>query len=823
MHLARAGTPESFAAAERMLSFFANGRYGNTQTYAVGRSFNNFSFAPFVTIDPADPEKDAAPLFNFLDHDGEFDTGWVFYNSHGGPTAWMIMAVAEYIEAARAAGRNVDISIYQLINRLGNALLVLQNYNEDGIDTQGGVRFGPDRQFVAPGEINPFYVINAENNLSDLTAFMATHRIFSRSDTPAVYQARASKFQLGADKIVDFLRNAEVYDGEGNRYNGLFDTVFKDSFPLGVYWNTSLSRWTIFEQYATDSAGSWMGLALGPELIDNIAGRSGASADMYFEMRKRVGRTWTFGNSIEGTPIFGVDFSDKFPSNQNEITSEWTAGALAKLRLDIAYYEANPTPKVTSEMMRIMKEDEVAMTLYFQLIRAFRLSPNMEDPMEIFRAYQYINAYSAGPGVDVFRDTGFGWIPPSVYATAMASVSYAFLEEGHPLLRARGDFVPTAVPKLDTVEAKLENDLTNLTVVAKMLAGATQAQAKEKPGELPVMNPHSAIELSALRSFTEQTVRTGEDLVAGAEGADALAAARLQEQINRLGEEIGQYVKTLIRKSTIPEAQEGLYYPIDFTSLFKFQQSPEAGNPEVLTRVNELFPLTAADIQGAISQKGAESLLELIKLSAAQILVNNAELIADPNLSATTLLEQIIGEGRRGETATVSKGALTALFLSSKSDLILRAHQYRAEGKKIEQASAPKPPSVDSKDLATLAAPGGIDFNPAEFNLEIRRDSRGSPLPLPEQSFEIKDIQGFVPVIIRFVPVNLLLLMSELNLDDKSPSDNSNLDATCPDFPPSSDPGKSEQTDPCVRREPLSQEELSLFQHLSTYIRRQFC
>jgi len=56
--------------------------------------------------------------------------------------------------------------------------------------------------------------------------------------------------------------------------------------------------------------------------------------------------------------------------------------------------------------------------------------------------------------------------------------------------------------------------------------------------------------------------------------------------------------------------------------------------------------------------------------------------------------------------------------------------------------------NVNKKNL------GGINFDPTNMNLQIKRDGQGVPLPLPQQNLEQINIQGFFPVIINIQPVN---------------------------------------------------------------------
>jgi len=58
---------------------------------------------------------------------------------------------------------------------------------------------------------------------------------------------------------------------------------------------------------------------------------------------------------------------------------------------------------------------------------------------------------------------------------------------------------------------------------------------------------------------------------------------------------------------------------------------------------------------------------------------------------------------------------------------------------------------------------GGIDLNPEMMNLQIKRDSDGIPLPLPQQPIEDMNIKGFLPVIINVTPLtNPLPILSEI-------------------------------------------------------------
>ena len=61
-----------------------------------------------------------------------------------------------------------------------------------------------------------------------------------------------------------------------------------------------------------------------------------------------------------------------------------------------------------------------------------------------------------------------------------------------------------------------------------------------------------------------------------------------------------------------------------------------------------------------------------------------------------------------------------------------------------------------------LAMKGGIDFNAANLNLQIKRDGNGVPLPISQQDLENINIDGLVPIIIEIKPATSLPIFSEL-------------------------------------------------------------
>ncbi len=102
---------------------------------------------------------------------------------------------------------------------------------------------------------------------------------------------------------------------------------------------------------------------------------------------------------------------------------------------------------------------------------------------------------------------------------------------------------------------------------------------------------------------------------------------------------------------------------------------------------------------------------------------------------------------------------------------------YKAASNSQSNISANDNSSSGSAASSSLSqmAPGGIDFDPTNMNLQIKRNGRGVPLPLPQQNLEQINIKGLVPVIINMVPVNAQTLPIFLGQAPKEPADDRKL------------------------------------------------
>lgn len=65
----------------------------------------------------------------------------------------------------------------------------------------------------------------------------------------------------------------------------------------------------------------------------------------------------------------------------------------------------------------------------------------------------------------------------------------------------------------------------------------------------------------------------------------------------------------------------------------------------------------------------------------------------------------------------------------------------------------------EAKDL------GGIDFNSANLNLQIKRDGKGVPLPINQQNLANIHLEGLIPVVEKIFPASKTQLLSQLQLN----------------------------------------------------------
>jgi len=78
--------------------------------------------------------------------------------------------------------------------------------------------------------------------------------------------------------------------------------------------------------------------------------------------------------------------------------------------------------------------------------------------------------------------------------------------------------------------------------------------------------------------------------------------------------------------------------------------------------------------------------------------------------------------------------------------------------------------TVDDDAATAPDRKGGIDFNPALLDLQIKRDEHGIPLPIDPAMIDNININGLTPVIIQLTPItNLPLILGFADSDEIEP------------------------------------------------------
>jgi hypothetical protein len=79
-----------------------------------------------------------------------------------------------------------------------------------------------------------------------------------------------------------------------------------------------------------------------------------------------------------------------------------------------------------------------------------------------------------------------------------------------------------------------------------------------------------------------------------------------------------------------------------------------------------------------------------------------------------------------------------------------------------DRALVANPKQINFKNAAEPL--GGIDFNAAHLNLQIKRDGQGVPLPMSQQNLESIKLEGLIPVILEIKPVLQTPLLTQLQV-----------------------------------------------------------
>jgi len=143
--------------------------------------------------------------------------------------------------------------------------------------------------------------------------------------------------------------------------------------------------------------------------------------------------------------------------------------------------------------------------------------------------------------------------------------------------------------------------------------------------------------------------------------------------------------------------------------------------------------------------------------------------IVDPNLTKTNIENQIAkyeSDVNTGRILAVSDkvwlGSVRNVLPALETDLIQRIDALQNAAMASTESSMAIPIRIDQSTPSTNNK-GGIDMNPANLNLQIKRDGKGVPLPISQQDLENIHLDGLVPMILEIKPAMASSLLSDLH------------------------------------------------------------
>ena len=201
--------------------------------------------------------------------------------------------------------------------------------------------------------------------------------------------------------------------------------------------------------------------------------------------------------------------------------------------------------------------------------------------------------------------------------------------------------------------------------------------------------------------------------------------------------------------------------------------------------------LAVAQENMSITQKNAVILQENIIIGQIKVLVEDFNKWVndkDPNIAVSKLqrireqldqmaknnpqvsdrlkgeIERLKSETTQAINSRSSKGALNdfsipVLAIENSAEPLFALNQADEwQGQSVVSSAAGEDTAIVSAPVINKDQYGGIDFDPSKLNLQIKRDGRGVPLPLPQQNLENININGLYPVIINIMPINIQTL-----------------------------------------------------------------
>ena len=197
--------------------------------------------------------------------------------------------------------------------------------------------------------------------------------------------------------------------------------------------------------------------------------------------------------------------------------------------------------------------------------------------------------------------------------------------------------------------------------------------------------------------------------------------------------------------SVLGEDRVVKFSPVVMEALKEAYDSAMAGQPENMT----------SDMQKYINDR--ELVPELIGLQFEKMSMSDGQKYAFIDAVASV-------KKRLLEEQDMSYGQVSN-YLSTEYDKLKGVQNLNDADRWKEAAQnllSQYPKGQGLQPTKDLAMKGGIDFNAANLNLQIKRDGNGVPLPISQQDLENINIDGLVPIIIEIKPATSLPIFSEL-------------------------------------------------------------
>ncbi|VAX36754.1 hypothetical protein MNBD_UNCLBAC01-1268 [hydrothermal vent metagenome] len=128
---------------------------------------------------------------------------------------------------------------------------------------------------------------------------------------------------------------------------------------------------------------------------------------------------------------------------------------------------------------------------------------------------------------------------------------------------------------------------------------------------------------------------------------------------------------------------------------------------------------------------------------------------------ATVVAFEVIADVARMMKIEKASGKISPTYFDNSELLISLSDQLELELYERQLAIEKLVGRVGGQASSTLDkwVQGGVNFNPATLDLQIKRDANWVPLPMDQQPIFDMKIDGFSPVIIHVTPVNIPLLL----------------------------------------------------------------